>query len=103
MAFLIGKIQLDTGYEVVLSSSWRHMPEGVAEVEKQIVTLSNRDFASPKPEAMKSSAWLGAHPEVSRYAIVDDDSDFHSRPAVVQDVAADPGSRTRSQSRSPTT
>jgi hypothetical protein len=38
-AFLVGKIQLDTGCEVVLSSSWRHHPDGVKEVEKRIVPL----------------------------------------------------------------
>jgi len=35
MAFLVGKIQLDTGCEIVLSSSWRHHKESVEFLEKK--------------------------------------------------------------------
>lgn len=38
-AFLVGKIQLDTGCEVVLSSSWRHHTESVEHVKKHIVPI----------------------------------------------------------------
>lgn len=76
MAFLIGKIQLDTDCKVVLSSSWRYHPDGV-EAAKKIVDILD---VTPKTNGRRGDevqAWLDAHPEVETYAIVDDDSDFH--------------------------
>lgn len=77
MAFLVGKIQLDTDCQVVLSSSWRHHPEGVALVEKRVVKLLDKtpDCATMRGDEIKK--WLEDHPEVTRYAILDDESDFH--------------------------
>lgn len=78
MAFIVGKIQLDTGCEVVLSSTWRHWDYTRAEVRKQVV-----EFIDVTPDSKKGfrgdevKAWLANHPEVTRYAILDDDSDFH--------------------------
>lgn len=39
MAFLVGKIQLDTDCAVVLSSSWRHHERSVDYINKKVVTL----------------------------------------------------------------
>lgn len=39
LAFLVGKIQLDTDCNVVLSSSWRSDPKSVAQINKQLVPL----------------------------------------------------------------
>lgn len=79
MAFLVGKIQLDTGCEVVLSSSWRHHPEGVAAVEKGVVKIlditPHRGFKGFRGDEV--NGWLAEHPEVTKHAILDDDSDFH--------------------------
>lgn len=76
MAFLVGKIQLDTGCEVVLSSSWRHHPDGVAAVEKRIVKI--KDVTPTKDyRGDEIIEWLKKHPGVERYAILDDDTDFH--------------------------
>lgn len=83
MAFMVGKIQLDTGCDVVLSSSWRNHPDGVVAVEKQIVKiidvtpnlgggLSVEDCGRGK----EVQAWLDQHQEVTKHAILDDDSDF---------------------------
>lgn len=84
MAFLVGKIQLETDCKVVLSSSWRIHPEGVATVEKHIVPVLDRtcsswydrenDHHSLRGEEIQK--WLDEHPEVTTYAILDDDSDM---------------------------
>lgn len=76
-AFLVGKIQLDTDCQVVLSSSWRNHPDGVAAVEKGIVKLLGRTpwLAGNRGDEVK--AWLAQHPEVTRHAILDDESDFY--------------------------
>lgn len=91
-AFLVGRIQLQTGCEVVLSSSWRHHPEGVENVSKRIVELLDKTptvkwdgvkrFARGRewPHELRGdevNAWLKKHPEVEVYAILDDDSDFY--------------------------
>lgn len=78
MAFMVGKIQLDTGCEVVLSSTWRLDERSRAEVRKQVVkfidcTPNHRHETNRGGEIQ---AWLDAHPEVTKYAILDDDSDM---------------------------
>lgn len=84
MAFLVGKIVLDTDCKVVLSSSWRNHPDGVKVIEKHVVPILDitcqswydreRDHHSWRGEEIKK--WLDAHPEVSKYAILDDSSDM---------------------------
>ncbi len=76
-AFLVGKIQLDTDCKVVLSSSWRHHPDGVAAVEKSIVPILDITPTLRGIRGDEVKAWLAKHPEVTKYAILDDDSDFH--------------------------
>lgn len=84
MAFLIGKILLDTEAQIVLSSSWRNHPEGVSTVEKHVGKVLDKTCMSWYMEETKHHStrgeeiqrWLDAHPEVTRYAIVDDDSDM---------------------------
>lgn len=78
MAFLVGKIQLDTGCEVVLSSAWRHFEGGRDEVEQQVCKLL--DVTPDCTTGFRGDevrAWLKLHPEVIRYAILDDNDDFH--------------------------
>jgi hypothetical protein len=82
-AFLVGKIKLDTDCEVVLSSSWRVHPEGTAEVEKRVVPLLGKtppswylketNHHSRRGEEIQK--WLDSHPEVTCYAILDDEAD----------------------------
>lgn len=77
MAFLVGKIKLDTDCEVVLSSSWRHFDDGKEEVERQVCKLY--DVTPEHTSGFRGNEiamWLDAHPNVSRYAILDDDTDF---------------------------
>lgn len=76
MAFLVGRIQLQTGCEVVLSSSWKNHPDGVQNVSKRVVQLLDK---TPNVEGVRGNeiqAWLDKHPEVDKYAILDDDMDM---------------------------
>jgi len=91
MAFLIGKIQLATNCEFVLSSSWRHCKHNIEEINKRIgkiydITPWNVEYTEEEKENEKKGihihrgkeikAWLDMHPEVTKYAILDDDSDM---------------------------
>lgn len=76
-AFLVGRIQLQTDCKVVLSSSWRHHPEAVKIASERIVELLDVTPTLAGIRGDEVSAWLEKHPEVTKYAILDDDSDFH--------------------------
>lgn len=78
MAFLVGKIQLDTDCKVVLSSSWRLHPDGITAVEKAVVKVIDKTPYLDGIRGDEVKAWLDKHPEVTKYAILDDDSDFHT-------------------------
>lgn len=82
MAFMVGKIQLDTNCEVVLSSTWRLDKRSRDEVRKQVVkfidvtpSIFGKDNQRVK-RGEEIDAWLQKHPEVTKYAIIDDDSDI---------------------------
>lgn len=76
LAFIVGKIQLDTGCEVVLSSTWRLWEYTREEVKKQVVNFIDvtPDLGTSRGEEIQ--AWLNKHPEVTVYAILDDDTDM---------------------------
>ena len=76
-ALLVGRIQLQTGCEVVLSSSWRIHPEGVQNVSKRVVRLLDRTPCLPGIRGDEVQAWLDKYPEFDKYAILDDDMDFY--------------------------
>ena len=78
MAFLVGRIVLETDCKVVLSSSWRHHPEGFAVVEKHIVPILDKtpELSLTTIRGKEIQDWLDRHPEVTRYAILDDDYDM---------------------------
>lgn len=77
MAFMVGKIVLDTDCQVVLSSSWRHHPDGMKEVEKRVCKLLDKTGKSEtRFRGNEIKEWISNHPEVTKYAILDDDSDF---------------------------
>lgn len=77
MAFMVGKIQLDTGCDVVLSSTWRLAEETRQEVRDQVVDFID---ITPNmwdvPRGAEIQDWLDRHPDVTRYAILDDDPDM---------------------------
>jgi len=82
MAFMIGKIWMCTGCEIVLSSSWRHDKKAVEAVANGIAPVlditgnSHLVDYEDKPRGHEIQTWLDAHPEVEKYAILDDDSDM---------------------------
>ena len=79
LAFIVGKITLAIPeLKVVLSSSWRMFEDGgIDEIESQVVPLYGQ---TPRLEGeirgKEIQAWLDQHPEVERYAILDDDNDM---------------------------
>ena len=81
MALLVGRIVEATGAKIVLSSSWRHWPQGREEIRKRVMpfidTTSIKGVYLPTYRGLEILEWLNRHPEVERYAILDDDSDFH--------------------------
>jgi len=79
MAFLVGKIILDTDCKVVLSSSWRHTQSGIDEVSEQVYKIhdiTRKDGNGFRGDEIKD--WVDQHKdEIEGYAIIDDDHDFH--------------------------
>lgn len=78
-AFLVGKIQMYTDCKVVLSSSWRHHPESVAHLNDVVVEIYDKTPTINTPDRIRGDeiqSWLDLHPGVTRYAILDDDSDM---------------------------
>lgn len=81
-AFLVGRIQIQTDCEVVLSSSWRHHPDAIKEVEKNIVKILDITPTISSMRGDEINLWFtsekhGSKYNVERYAILDDDSDFY--------------------------
>lgn len=76
-AFMVGKIQLDTDCEVVLSSTWRLWAEAREDVRKQVVEFIDvTPSLSRKIRGEEIEAWLAENPDVTVYAILDDDMDM---------------------------
>lgn len=76
MAFMVGKLIMETEAKVVLSSSWRCTPDGIEEVKNQVYDIHDVTPILGTIRGEEIKAWLDAHPEVTRYAILDDNSDM---------------------------
>jgi hypothetical protein len=80
LAFIVRRIAIAIpDLKVVLSSLWRCLGDGREIVEKKIIRcfdvtpiLHDRDLS----RGHEIQAWLDEHPEVERYAILDDDNDM---------------------------
>lgn len=65
-----------TGVRVVLSSAWR-LNNDFRDVGKAFeLPIIDRTPSLLGPRGIEIQAWLDAHPEVERFAILDDDSDM---------------------------
>lgn len=73
----VQRIIARTGAKVVLSSSWRHTPELIEQLRAAGVPID--DVTGPRSphgnRGVEIADWLRAHPEVTTFAIVDDDAD----------------------------
>ena len=77
LASKVCKIIFDTDAAVVLTSTWRHIPGGREEVDRHVYkTFDVTPIADTGFRGEEVKMWLNQHPEVTRYAILDDDSDF---------------------------
>ena len=78
MAFLVGKIFLATDAKMVLSSTWRLWDESRLEVSRQVYEIYDvTDDLHTNWRGKEVRKWLEEHPEVTRYAILDDNADFY--------------------------
>jgi hypothetical protein len=73
---LIRRLCADTNASIVLSSSWRII-HSVHECANGLdLPIFDRTPSLSGSRGTEINAWLSAHPEVTTYAIVDDDSDM---------------------------
>lgn len=80
LADRIKAIQLLTDCEIVLSSTWRLYPNSKVKVEEKVGKLFDVTPEATDPERKERgdeiATWLTAHPEVKKYAILDDELDI---------------------------
>lgn len=81
---LLNKIVDETGCEIVLSSTWRKVEEATFHLIKTLryrgLRINSYTPIISTEDVLRGDeirAWLINHPEVEKYAIVDDNSDFH--------------------------
>ena len=70
------RILMETECDVVLSSTWRLYPELKQEVEKHIYLYGCTDKVVGEVRGVEIALYLKKHPEITRYAIVDDSADM---------------------------
>ncbi len=65
-----------TGAEVVLSSTWRYDPAGLFSAKRWGIPFIDVTPDMPhSPRRDEILAWVAGHPEVERYAVIDDEDD----------------------------
>ena len=80
---IFNRIIFATDAEIVLSSSWRYHEDLCKEITQKVMPFMDKTPRMPirggseaKERGKEVNAWLKEHPEVTKYAILDDDSDF---------------------------
>lgn len=78
--FLLNNLVDKHGFQVVLSSAWRHKDDWREEMRANGLLFTFLDRTPTDFNLMSRGeeiqAWLDTHPEVERYAIIDDDRDM---------------------------
>jgi hypothetical protein len=65
-----------TNARVVLASTWRHEPNGLQKARDLGIPFDDvLPDLRPQPRGREVNAWLADHPNVKRFAVVDDDDD----------------------------
>ncbi len=80
MCLLVARICEATGAEIVLSSSWRLADESREEIKKRVFPVfidMTDDLRGRTDRGCEVQAWIDKHPEIEKYAILDDNPDFH--------------------------
>lgn len=73
---IVGNIVQAAGAQVVLSSSWRRLDDWHSIGPVLGLPIIDRTPALCGPRGAEIAAWLSAHPEVTTFAILDDDGDM---------------------------
>jgi hypothetical protein len=73
---LLQRLCDSAGIQVVLSSAWRLSHDFKAVGEAFGLPIIDRTPALPGPRGEEIAFWLHQHPEVTQYAILDDDPDM---------------------------
>jgi hypothetical protein len=69
-----------TNARVVLTSTWRHDPEGLAAARRLNIPFDDvLPDLRPRSRANEVDAWLASHPEAKRFLIIDDEDDDYDR------------------------
>jgi hypothetical protein len=70
------RLVAETGAKVVLSSTWRYDPAGLFSARHHHVPFIDTIPDLPhQPRRDEILTWLERHPEVTRYAVIDDEDD----------------------------
>ena len=70
------KLVETTGAKVILSSTWRYDPAGLFSARRWGIPFDSVLPDMPgQPRRDEILAWLAAHPETTRYAVIDDEDD----------------------------
>lgn len=83
LADRVRRIVAETGCDVVLSSSWRLFPDSKKWAEQHVCKFIDQTVDMQKGEVFgvtdrghEIQEWLDRHPEITQYAILDDDHHF---------------------------
>ena len=70
------KLIEDSGARVVLTSTWRYDPAGLFSAQHWGIPFDDVvPDMSGRPRRDEILSWLSSHPEISRFAVLDDDDD----------------------------
>ena len=69
-----------TDARVVLASTWRHDPTALADARRLGIPFEDvLPDLRPRSRAAEVEAWLAAHPDAGRFAVLDDEDDGYSK------------------------